>query len=91
MTDDEVRRLLKHVGRGVTAIRNRALIATMYRAGLRVSEALASYPKDVDAVDGVVRVLHGKGDRARTVALDAEALALLGRWADVSPTPAAPG
>jgi site-specific recombinase XerD len=54
----------------------------MYRAGLRVAEALALYPKDVDAAAGTVRVLHGKGDRARTVALDPEAFALLERWID---------
>ena len=44
-------------------LRNRALIALMYRAGLRVSEALALQPKDVDLAAGTLRVLHGKGDR----------------------------
>ena len=31
-----------------TGIRNRALIALMYRGGLRLSEALALRPSDVD-------------------------------------------
>ena len=42
----------------------------MYRAGLRVSEALALRPADVNLTDGTVRVLHGKGDKPRTVGLD---------------------
>ena len=36
----------------------------------------------MDAAAGTVRVLDGKGDRARTVALDPEAFALLERWID---------
>src|SRR5262245_12411027 len=83
LTSDEVRSLIRSAsGRAPTGIRNRALLATMYRAGLRVAEALALYPKDVDAAAGTVRVLRGKGDRARTVALDPEAFALLERWMD---------
>lgn len=63
-----------------TGIRNRALITVMYRAGLRVSEALSLHPKDIDADAGTITVLHGKGDRRRTVGLDPEAFAVLARW-----------
>jgi site-specific recombinase XerD len=38
-------------------------------------------PKDVDLNNGRVAVLHGKGDRARVVALDPAACAVLERWA----------
>jgi integrase len=34
--------------RAPTGFRNRALLAVLYRSGLRVSEALALYPKDID-------------------------------------------
>lgn len=61
--------------------RNRALVAVMYRGGLRVSEALALYPKDIDAA-GTIRVLHGKGDKARTVAMDPAAFGVLKAWMD---------
>lgn len=71
-------------------IRNRALIAVLYRGGLRISEALALKPKDVDIGAGSVRVLHAKGDqanrrkggegRARTIGLDPGATATLARW-----------
>ena len=46
----------------------------LYRAGLRISEALALRPKDIDAHRGTITVLHGKGDRRRTVGLDDGAL-----------------
>jgi len=63
-------------------IRNRALIAVLYRGGLRISEALALRPKDVDQAAGTVTVLHGKGDQRRTVGMDPAAFALLERWLD---------
>jgi site-specific recombinase XerD len=66
--------------RGSSGLRNRALIVVLWRAGLRCSEALHLQPKDIDTEAGTVRVLHGKGDKARLVALDDEALAVLGRW-----------
>lgn len=63
-----------------TGVRNRALLALLYRAGLRVAEALALYPKDVDEKAGTIRILHGKGDVSRTVGLDAGAWAMLQLW-----------
>lgn len=82
LSTDEVRRLLDACNRGTTGLRARALIVTLWRAGLRVGEALALRPKDVDLASGTVRVLHGKGDRDRTVALDREAAEILARWSD---------
>ena len=81
LTDEEVRTLLDACGRYThVALRNRALITLMYRAGLRVSEALALQPKDVDLTNGIVRVLHGKGDRYRAVGLDPGAAAVVAAW-----------
>ena len=51
--------------RAPTGIRNRALLAVLFRSGLRISGALALYPKDLDPVGGSLRVLHGKGNKAR--------------------------
>jgi site-specific recombinase XerD len=83
LTGDEVKALIKACSnRAPTGIRNRALLALLYRGGLRIGEALALQAKDVDASKGAVRVLHGKGDKARSVGLDPGALALLGRWLD---------
>ncbi len=81
---EEVHRLIRAASnRAPTGIRNRALIVVMYRAGLRVSEALSLHPKDLDRSRGTIRVLQGKGGRARTVGLDPEACAVLERWLDV--------
>jgi site-specific recombinase XerD len=81
LTRDEIERLLRHMGRGPCGHRNRALIVLMWRSGLRIAEALALYPKDLDPAGGTVTVLHGKGDRRRQVAVDAYTVALLERWA----------
>ncbi|MFO0836107.1 MAG: tyrosine-type recombinase/integrase [Phycisphaerales bacterium] len=67
-------------GHGVTDVRNRALIAVLYRSGLRVSEALSLHPKDVDAVSGAIRVLRGKGGRSRTVGIDQGGIEHVDRW-----------
>jgi site-specific recombinase XerD len=68
--------------RAPTGVRNRALIAVLWRCGLRISEALALELRDVDLEAGTVRVRHGKGDRSRTVGLDEQTTALLARWID---------
>jgi site-specific recombinase XerD len=83
LTPDEVRSLLRACStRAPTGIRNRALITLLYRGGLRLGEALALMPKDLDHDQGTVTILHGKGDRRRTVGLDPEAMALVLRWVD---------
>jgi site-specific recombinase XerD len=83
LTRGEVARLLRQCSpTAPTGIRNRALITVMYRAGLRIDEALALKASDIDPEIGTVRVLHGKGDKARTVSIDAGAMALVQRWAD---------
>jgi len=65
-----------------TGLRNRALIALLYRTGLRINEALSLYPKDLELADGSVRVLNGKGGRSRTVGLNPGAAAIIERWLD---------
>ena len=54
----------------------------LYRGGLRVSEALAVMPKDMNPTNGTIRVLHGKGDHDRVVGLDTGAWAILQLWLD---------
>jgi len=68
--------------RAPTGVRNRALIAVLWRCGLRISEALSLELRDVDLEAGTVRVRHGKGDRSRTVGIDEQTAALLARWLD---------
>jgi site-specific recombinase XerD len=83
LTSAEVALLLRQCSASApTGIRNRALITVMYRAGLRASEALALRAADVNPERGTLRVLHGKGDAARTVGLDDGGMALVQRWMD---------
>ncbi|MBL0869844.1 MAG: tyrosine-type recombinase/integrase [Phycisphaerales bacterium] len=81
LTPDEVRRLLDALaGDRWACVRDRALIAVLYRTGLRVSEALALREKDVDEARHAVRVMRGKGGRSRTVGIDDGALRVLNQW-----------
>ncbi len=81
LSSDEARVLIDACdARSFTGIRNRALIGVMYRAGLRVSEALSLAPKDLDLEVGAIRVLRAKGGRARTVGVDRGGAALLRDW-----------
>ena len=83
LTAEEVGSLLAACStRAPTGVRNRALITLLYRGGLRISEALALEPKDLDRNEGTIRILHGKGDRPRTIGLDHGAFALVELWLD---------
>jgi site-specific recombinase XerD len=79
----EIKALLAACG-GVTLVdvRNHALLVVMWRSGLRCSEALDLRPQDIRFSDGSIRVLHGKGSKARTVGIDDSALAVLSVWVD---------
>lgn len=83
LTPDELQRLLDACNDGSTGKRNRALIVIGWRAGLRISEALALKPSDLDPVAQTVRILHGKGNKARTVGLDAQAWAVVATWIEI--------
>ena len=80
LTPTEIRKLLAACNQGATGARNQALIAVLWRGGLRIGEALALRTADPDPSAGVLRVSRGKGGRPRMVGLDPEAFAVLGRW-----------
>jgi site-specific recombinase XerD len=48
----------------------RGLIVVMWRAGLRISEALALTESDLDLDRGAIVVRHGKGDKRREVGMN---------------------
>ena len=80
LSADDVRALLSACNRGATGARNRALLVLLWRGGLRIAEALALRPGDLDAAAGQVRVRRGKGGMPRTVGLDPEAFAAVDAW-----------
>lgn len=61
----EVDELLQKVNRP----QYQAIAMVMYGAGLRIEEALALQVGDVDGGRGVLRIHHGKGDKAREAKL----------------------
>lgn len=81
LSRDEVQALMAACSRRApTGVRNRALLAVLYRSGLRISEALDLMAKDFDLEGGCLTVLRGKGGKRRTVGLDAGAAAMIERW-----------
>ena len=65
---DDVARVLAHPDRSAAGLRDRAVLETLYGAGLRVSELVGLDVDDVDLEEGSVRVL-GKGGKERDVPL----------------------
>ena len=57
-----------------------AIAMVLYGTGLRLSEALALEVTDIDGARGVLRVRHGKGNRAREVKLSQELYQWLRRY-----------
>ena len=63
---------LEEADRLLTALHQpvyQAVAMVLYGTGLRIAEALALEVKDIDGARGVLRVRHGKGDKARDVKL----------------------
>ena len=84
-TRDEVQRMLDGpLGRNEqTRTRNRALLVVMWRAGLRVSEALGLRMDDLRADEGGVWVRRGKGGKPRLAGMDPESFEALGPWLEL--------
>jgi integrase/recombinase XerD len=65
LSKDEVHKLLN----AIEQPRFQSLAMVMYGSGLRIAEAIALTVDDIDAARGVIRVLHGKGDKPREAKL----------------------
>lgn len=81
LSEAEVEALMRACSkRAPSGRRNRAMIAVMFRCGLRCSELLALMPKDVDAEQGRLVVQRGKGGKTRTVGLDMGTSLVIDGW-----------
>jgi integrase len=82
-TVEEIVAVMRHAGDHVHGRRLRALIVVLWRAGLRIHEALALAEADLDPRRGSLLVRRGKGGRRREVGMDDWAWERLEPWLQV--------
>jgi site-specific recombinase XerC len=85
-TVEEIVAVMRCAGDTLYGVRTRALIVVLWRAGLRISEALSLAESDLDASRGSILVRRGKGGRRREVGLDVWGWQQLGAWFEVRRT-----
>src|SRR5712691_11487616 len=76
LSRDEVKALLL----APSPLKHRAILATLYATGLRVSELCHLQGTDIDSQRMVIQVRQGKGQRDRLVMLSPDLLPLLRRY-----------
>jgi integrase len=69
-TVDEIVAVMRHTGSNRHGRRLRAMIVVLWRAGLRVQEALTLAELDLDPRRGSILVRNGKGGSRREVGMD---------------------
>jgi integrase/recombinase XerD len=70
LTPREARRIVEAPrSRSPLALRDRAILETLYATGIRATELIQLSPFDVDTEEGVLRVVRGKGGKDRHVPL----------------------
>lgn len=80
LSTEEIGRLLQApAGDDPAGLRDRAILETMYSAGLRVSELVGINDSDLDLEQGLVRI-RGKGRRERLAPLGSYALEAIQCW-----------
>jgi integrase/recombinase XerD len=76
LSPDEVRQFLSCIPRR----KARTVLTVCYAAGLRISEAIALKPTDIDSQRMTIRVSQGKGAKDRYVMLSEQLLTILRDW-----------
>src|SRR5436190_2384246 len=79
-TVEEIVAVMRQVGTGRHGARLRALIVVLWRAGLRIQEALALAERDLDPHRGSILVRRGKGGRQRETGMDEWGFEQLRPW-----------
>ena len=79
-TVDEIIAVMRHAAHARYGNRLNGLIVVLWRAGLRISEALSLIETDLEERRGSILVRHGKNDRRRQVGMDAGVWTALGPW-----------
>jgi Phage integrase family len=83
---EEIIAVMRAAGDDIEGLRLRGLIVMLWRAGLRISEALALTESDLDRARGAVLIRSGKGGKRRKVGMDRWAWEQLDPWLELRPT-----
>ena len=82
LSRDEVRHLIEQPrGTSSAALRDRALLETMYACGLRASEAVGLEVSELDLEAGIVRA-RGKGSKERIIPIGTKAIDALSAYVE---------
>ena len=76
----EIVAVMRQAGDDRHGRRMRGLIVVLWRAGLRIHEALTLTETDLNERRGSLLIRHGKGDRRREVGMDPWAWSVLSGW-----------
>jgi site-specific recombinase XerD len=79
-TVEELVAVMRGAGDSAEGVRLRGIIVVLWRAGLRIGEALSLNETDLDRGRGSLVVRHGKGDKRREVGMDRWAWTHLDPW-----------
>jgi site-specific recombinase XerD len=82
-TVEEIVAVMRTIGDRAEGHRLRALIVLLWRAGLRISEALALQESDLDRSRSAVLIRRGKGGKRREVEMDRSAWEQLDPWLEI--------
>ncbi len=85
-TVEEIIAVMNAAGDSPDGVRLRAVIIVLWRAGLRISEALALAETDLDEERGAVLVRRGKGGKRREVGMDRWGFEQLHPWLEIRRT-----
>ncbi len=82
LSRDEAKALLAACPNTTAGIRDRAVFATLYRGGTRISATLQIRPSDINWDRQLIAIHVDKGGKGRTITIDTEALDILRVWAE---------
>jgi len=85
-TVEEIVAVMRATGDSADGARLRALIVVLWRAGLRISEALDLAETDLDRARGALVIRRGKGGRRREVGMERWGWEALTRWQEIRAT-----
>jgi site-specific recombinase XerD len=78
-TSQEVKALLAACSKTPAGLRDKAIIATLYRTGLRCNEMANLERSDLSEANLTLRVRRGKGGKDRLVAIDMKTIGLINK------------